>query len=505
MFGSGVLDTVIGLIFVFLLVSMLVTIANEIIASALLSRAKWLRFGIDRLLGSEWARQLYAHPLIESTSKSGAAAAQGRDGPSYIPSRSFANVLMEIVRHNTAGMARCKAALQSLIDAASAPDATVESLAKQVAAAVAELRSLGPLGQAIAQDLARRHAAASGSATYTVADAQADIVRFIDAISSGYVRQMIEEFPDQRLRKLLLTLFDDAKNDVDKFKENIEAWFNNGMDRVNGWYKRKSQWVVAGLALGIAVLMNVDAILIFKHLQANPGAREAMVNQARAYTEARQREEAAPTSANAGTVTGGDRTSGAIPLPAGAGFKDGTQVRITSSDATVRILTPVVTVGPETRSVEFKADTEFIDKPATASISARTGGKPIEGAVFQLELKPSLPAQFRSLQANAYALAIPIGWVATGTSQEVRNGQILPTSGGEYRDRFLQHVLGWLLTALAATLGAPFWFDTLNRIISIRSSGKAPEERPRPPKEVSVPVEPGQSQREADQLSRRAS
>jgi hypothetical protein len=63
------------------------------------------------------------------------------------------------------------------------------------------------------------------------------------------------------------------------------------------------------------------------------------------------------------------------------------------------------------------------------------------------------------------------------------------------------HFVGWLLTALAATLGAPFWFDTLNKIMSIRSAGKAPEETPKPPKEVPTPVEPGQSPREADRIN----
>jgi hypothetical protein len=38
------------------------------------------------------------------------------------------------------------------------------------------------------------------------------------------------------------------------------------------------------------------------------------------------------------------------------------------------------------------------------------------------------------------------------------------------------HLLGWLLTALAISLGAPFWFDTLNKLASIRSAGRSPQE-----------------------------
>ena len=39
----------------------------------------------------------------------------------------------------------------------------------------------------------------------------------------------------------------------------------------------------------------------------------------------------------------------------------------------------------------------------------------------------------------------------------------------------LAPVLGWLFTAFAATLGAPFWFDVLNQIMVIRSTVKPHE------------------------------
>jgi multidrug efflux pump subunit AcrA (membrane-fusion protein) len=47
-------------------------------------------------------------------------------------------------------------------------------------------------------------------------------------------------------------------------------------------------------------------------------------------------------------------------------------------------------------------------------------------------------------------------------------------------------ILGWFLTALAASLGAPFWFDTLSRIMNIRNSGKHPGEMD----PASTPVKP---------------
>ena len=39
------------------------------------------------------------------------------------------------------------------------------------------------------------------------------------------------------------------------------------------------------------------------------------------------------------------------------------------------------------------------------------------------------------------------------------------------------HLLGWMLTAVAASLGAPFWFDTLNKFMNIRAAGTAPNEK----------------------------
>ncbi len=39
-----------------------------------------------------------------------------------------------------------------------------------------------------------------------------------------------------------------------------------------------------------------------------------------------------------------------------------------------------------------------------------------------------------------------------------------------------ERVLGWILTICAVSLGAPFWFDTLNRFVNIRAAGRKPGE-----------------------------
>jgi hypothetical protein len=494
MFGSGILDMVIGLIFIFLLVSILVTIINEMIAAALMSRAKWLRLGIGRLIGSEWMEKVYAHPLIEGTARKDKTWIIER-GPSYIPSRSFANVLMSVIQENSSAIAECQKSLRAALDSASSVGATMDSLREQLSAVAGKMLASGGMQAAVAGDLVRHLDASASSNTrtwlgevdtrvrelnnvgrpelaplletlqqlvadgvatragieelrqrfdvavttllmgpatmvlreeltalgkrlqgpYTVADAYADIKWFIDGISARYVRQMLEALPTGDLQKTLLTLFDDAQNDVEKLKENIEVWFNNGMDRVNGWYKRRSQRVIAILALVVAIAMNVDAILIFRHLQTYPAVGEAIAGQAMQFAK-----------------------KNSPPVP----------------------------------------------------------GAPIGAA----DDASSLLKQFEAVQTKLTDLAVPIGWVEKGTKAQQDNGQELPAGLSAFGNLAWQHALGWLLTALAATLGAPFWFDMLNRVISIRSAGKPPEEEPKPPKAVSVPVEPGQSQQEADRL-----
>ncbi|KAA3622895.1 MAG: hypothetical protein DWQ02_25440 [Bacteroidetes bacterium] len=42
---------------------------------------------------------------------------------------------------------------------------------------------------------------------------------------------------------------------------------------------------------------------------------------------------------------------------------------------------------------------------------------------------------------------------------------------------WLTKALGWIITALAISLGAPFWFDILKKIVSIRSSGGTTTEK----------------------------
>src|SRR6185503_8116529 len=113
MFNSNILDVAIGMIFIYLLLSLMCSAANEIIELLLKKRAIDLERGIRELLcpGSESGTddivaKLYNHALINNLF--GGTYEESRIGsklrrvmrtqlPSYIPARSFALALMDLV------------------------------------------------------------------------------------------------------------------------------------------------------------------------------------------------------------------------------------------------------------------------------------------------------------------------------------------------------------------------------------------------------------------------
>ena len=94
MFNSGILDVAIGIVFVYLLVSQIVSAANELLAAIFKMRGRVLWQGICHLLPAakgpgNIAQKVYDHPLIAGLSRANL--------PSYIPSRTFALALLDVV------------------------------------------------------------------------------------------------------------------------------------------------------------------------------------------------------------------------------------------------------------------------------------------------------------------------------------------------------------------------------------------------------------------------
>jgi len=66
------------------------------------------------------------------------------------------------------------------------------------------------------------------------------------------------------------------------------------------------------------------------------------------------------------------------------------------------------------------------------------------------------------------ATQLPIGWSEEKRPRLLKSGE--PNRfAGENIIEMASFIVGWLVTAFAATLGAPFWFDLLKRVMLVRS------------------------------------
>ncbi len=99
--------------------------------------------------------------------------------------------------------------------------------------------------------------------------------------------------------------------------------------------------------------------------------------------------------------------------------------------------------------------------PAPANAATATPATPSPSATRQTD--PSARAEV-TLHELA-SLDLPIGWDATPNAVNGAPHNALAV---------VMKVLGLLATALAASLGAPFWFDILNRLVTLRGSVKPP-------------------------------
>jgi hypothetical protein len=287
--GSTVLEVAIGMALLYLLLAIFCTVSNEWIAGVLNTRARMLARGLRQMLDCQPAHataqnanpvtmieRFYSHPLITGLMNEG-------KHPSYVPARSFASVVMDLV--------------------------TPEY---------------------------------PGSITF-------------EQLESG-----INALPEGDVKRTLLALIQNANHDLGQAQKAIEGWFNDTMDRVSGWYKRRTQIWTFLLAALVTIGMNADTLRAARKLWVEPTLRSTVVENARS--------QAASPPASGQTVS----------------------------------------------------DTQL--------------------------------AQLGQL----------VGW------QVVVDWSALA---------WLERLVGWVLTICAVSLGAPFWFDTLNRVANIRAAGKNPEEK----------------------------
>lgn len=90
----------------------------------------------------------------------------------------------------------------------------------------------------------------------------------------------VSKLPDGDLKRLLTLFLVDSGGDIDKFRERIEGWFDQAMDRAGGIYKRWAQYVLLAIGIAFAISLNVDSLRVARTLWVDSGERATLVAEA---------------------------------------------------------------------------------------------------------------------------------------------------------------------------------------------------------------------------------
>jgi hypothetical protein len=222
--NSTILDVVIGLVFVYLFLSVICTQINEWIAGGLGLRSKTLATAIEQLLDKQngskdptqsFLEQFYSHPLISGMK------APGNGNLSYLPSRTFATAVIDIATSKKDTAAIDKGAI------------TFEDL-------------------------------------------------------KNALTQKTTDLPDGEVKTALLALIQNANNDLNVAQKNIEQWFDDAMDRASGWYKRRTLVITILIAVPLTAMTNADSVKITRTLWKSPALRATLLEKAKKRTESPQ-------------------------------------------------------------------------------------------------------------------------------------------------------------------------------------------------------------------------
>lgn len=114
------------------------------------------------------------------------------------------------------------------------------------------------------------------------------MIEAVQSVPNNFARLSsdIDVIPDQQIRLLLRSMYDRADGNIETLYTELANWYEAGMDRVSGSYKRLAQIWCFGIAFVFAALFNVDTIHLFSTLWQHPAlVAQATMTSAPAHAE----------------------------------------------------------------------------------------------------------------------------------------------------------------------------------------------------------------------------
>ncbi|MDX1910649.1 MAG: hypothetical protein SFV22_04140 [Saprospiraceae bacterium] len=220
------------------------------------------------------------------------------------------------------------------------------------------------------------------------------LLQILDGSTVAGLQGAIANLPEGKLKSFLQQTLTEAGNDIQKFKDQLELWYDTTMDRVTGWYKRQAQVILMGIGLVIAIGFNADTFSVYEKVSTDPIAQKAVLDAAQAY------------------------------IDQGLMMPD--------------------TIRPD--SVEEQIQALYIKTQDIINNNLS-------------EVDSPLGLGWTDAEYQAF-------WAECGRTRA-----------------FWEKIIGFMVTALAISLGAPFWFDLLKRVTNLRNAGLPPasSSQPTPP------------------------
>ncbi|MCL4524583.1 MAG: hypothetical protein M1453_09705 [Acidobacteria bacterium] len=263
------------------------------------------------------------------------------------------------------------------------------------------------------------------------------------------------------LRSMLFAVAGDPKLDAEVATERVAAWFDESMSLVTGWYRQKMQKISVVVALVVTLVANADTFHIAGRLWSNPTLRAAILAQAT------ERAKKAPQL----TIEYPDPDA-PIPsapveaAPAASTAPSGlTQEDLAALGQVTGWSDDLHKLNAEFRRADLRKDANVLPCLTALESARRPCQPPPKPGEKVLDPNTDPCCVWVANQLAAARQDSAIHWTAMATH---------PAEFGAWLLWLISHrAAGWLLTAIAVSLGAPFWFAALQKLIKLRSPSES--------------------------------
>jgi hypothetical protein len=450
---GAIVEVAIGIIFVWIVLSLTTIQLQEWLTTQLNKRARDMEDAIHEMLANPNLKaQFYDHPIIRGLTANKRKfpsfvppefynhplvrgfTQEKRKLPSYIPSQQFALCLFDMARTAGTESSLIQQGILRIRD-----DLNNKNRLTRDYAAIEALNLLADLARSAAateagtavtkktldllKEEANKFAEKYPAYKQNITDALDEASKFKAEIDQVLKQQRRDKDPalnklkrgiaalsvispevNQTLNALLLNVEEYAEEGeahVATARKNVEKWFDDSMERVSGVFKRYSQMMALIIGFIVALVLNIDSINLTFYLWRDTSVRQALADSAATFELSEADFARDPEQA----MQDLRKKFIGLSLPVGWVINDSTPSSI-----------------PDFRCQAF-------------------------------------PGQF-----DAFGVRIPFTEKCLAPPQSDNSTNILLKLGGIF------------LTALAARQGAPFWFDFLKRFVNLRGTGANPVE-----------------------------